>query len=124
MDQLTGNQAADLCKHVDQNGILHHIPVIGCQHILTALIQNGVQYLAGDIECHGIGTGVKMHVVEVFKIIKAGQNPARSRIVLEVVEDPVHLIHISLRVVVLHRELIAVGLADGAALIGPLIPDM
>ena len=66
MDQLTGNQAADLCKHVDQNGILHHIPVIGCQHILTALIQNGVQYLAGDIECHGIGTGVKMHVVEVF----------------------------------------------------------
>ena len=43
---------------------------------------------------------------------------------LQVVQHPVHLVHIPLGIVVLHPQLIAIGFADGAALIRPLVPDM
>ena len=42
----------------------------------------------------------------------------------EVVQNPVHLIHLPLRVAVLHPQLVAVGFADGTVLIRPLIPDV
>ena len=38
MDQLAGDKAADLRQHIYQHGVLHHIPVVGGQHILTALV--------------------------------------------------------------------------------------
>jgi len=43
---------------------------------------------------------------------------------LQVIEDPVHLIHVSLGIVVLHCQLVAVGFADGAGLISPAVPDV
>ena len=42
---------------------------------------------------------------------------------LQIVEHPVHLIHVSLGIVVFDGQLIAVSLADGAGFIRPLIPD-
>ena len=42
----------------------------------------------------------------------------------QVVDHPVHLVELPLGVLVLHPQLVAVGLADGAALVGPLVPDM
>ena len=42
---------------------------------------------------------------------------------LQVPEHLVHLIHVSLGIVVLDSQLIAVGLADGAILVRPGIPD-
>ena len=43
---------------------------------------------------------------------------------LEVVEHAVHLVEFALGVLVLHAQLIAVGLADGAVLVRPLVPDV
>ena len=41
---------------------------------------------------------------------------------LQIPQNFIHLIHVALRVVVLHAELIAVGLADGAVFIRPRVP--
>ena len=43
---------------------------------------------------------------------------------LQVVEHAVHLIEHPLFILVLHAELVAVGLADAAALVRPGIPDV
>ena len=43
---------------------------------------------------------------------------------LQVIQHAVHLVEHALGVLVLHAQLIAVGLADGAGLIRPLIPDV
>ena len=40
------------------------------------------------------------------------------------IQHPVHLIELPLRIPVLHRQLIAVGLADGAGTVGPAVPDV
>ena len=42
----------------------------------------------------------------------------------EVVKHAVHLVEVALLVMRLLGDLVAVGLADGAGLIGPLIPDV
>ena len=42
----------------------------------------------------------------------------------ELPEHPVHLIHISLGIVVLHTQLITVGFADAAVLVCPGVPDV
>ena len=57
-------------------------------------------------------------------IVQVRQNAARGGVVLEVVQNPVDLIELALGILMLHAELIAVGLADGACLIRPAIPDM
>ena len=123
VDQLAGHQAADLGEHMHQNGVLHHVPVVGGQHILGALVQNGVEGVAGDVERHGIGAGIQVHLVEVLEVVDVGENAAGGGIVLQVVQHPVHLVHVALGIVVLHAQLIAVGLADGAGLVGPGVPD-
>ena len=43
---------------------------------------------------------------------------------LEIVEHPVHLVKLPLGVAVLDSQLVAVGLADGAALVRPGVPDV
>ena len=64
-----------------------------------------------------------MHLREVGKVVDIGQDSAAGGVMLQIVEHPVHLIHVSLGIVVLDGQLIAVSLADGAGLIRPLIPD-
>ena len=44
----------------------------------------------------------------MFVIMRRGK-----RVVLQIPQHLIHLIHVALRVVVLHAELVAVGLADG-----------
>ena len=43
---------------------------------------------------------------------------------LQVKKDPVHLVKVTLFVMVLDSQLVAVGLADGAVLPCPFVPDM
>ena len=57
-------------------------------------------------------------------VIQVGEDAAGAGIVLEVPEHLIHLVHIPLGIVVLHAQLVTVGLADGAVLIGPGIPDV
>ena len=57
-------------------------------------------------------------------VIEVGHDPPGGRVVLQVIEHPVHLVEHPLGVLVLHPQLIAVGLADGAVFIGPGVPDM
>ena len=100
------------------------MPVVGGQHVLTALVEDGVQRVAGHVERHGIGAGVQSHLMEILEVVEIGENTAAGRVVLQVVQHPIHLIHLALRVLVLHPQLIAVGLADGAAFVGPAVPDI
>ena len=109
---------------MNKDAVLHHVPVVGGQHILTALVEDGVQGIAGHVEGHGVGAGVQGHLVEVLKIVEIGEDAAAGGIVLQVVQHTIHLIHLTLRVLVLHAQLIAVGLADGPVLIGPAVPDV
>ena len=124
MHELACDKTADLRQHVHKHGILHDIPVVCREHVLRALIQNGVEPVAADMERHGIGAGIQSHLVQIGEIVEACQNAAAGRVVLQVVQHAVDLIELSLRETVFDAELIAVGLADGAALIGPAVPDM
>ena len=55
--------------------------------------------------------------MQVLKIVNIREDAAAGRVVLQVVQHPVHLGHLPLGILMLHRQLIAVGLADGAVLI-------
>ena len=80
--------------------------------------------MAGDVEGHGVGAGVQRHLVQILKVVDIRQDAAAGGVVLQVIQHAIHLIHLPLRVPVLHRQLVAVGLADGAALVRPAVPDV
>ena len=122
--QLAGLESADLRHHVDQHRVLHHVPVVRRQHILTALVQNGVERIARHVEGHGVGAGIERHFMQVGKIVEVRQDAPRGRIMLQVIEHAIHLIEHPLFILVLHAELVAVGLADAAALVRPRVPDV
>ena len=48
MDKLARLQPRHLRHHVYQHAVLHHVPVVCRQHILAALVQNGVEGVAGE----------------------------------------------------------------------------
>ena len=73
VDQLACFQTCYLCHHHQQHGVLHHIPVVGGEHILGALVQNAIKGVAGHIEGHGVCAGIQIHLVQVIKIIDAGE---------------------------------------------------
>ena len=52
VDKLPGLEAGDLGHHHGEHGILHHVPVVGRQHVLGTLVQNGVEPVPGDVEGH------------------------------------------------------------------------
>ena len=56
-------------------------------------------------------------------VVETGEDAAGGGVVLQVVQHPVHLVHLPFGILVLDGELIAIGLADGAVRIRPLIPD-
>ena len=62
--------------------------------------------------------------MQILKVIDIGHNAAAGGVVLQVVQYPIHLIELPLRILVLHRQLVAVGLADGAGTVGPAVPDV
>ena len=62
--------------------------------------------------------------MQVLKVVDVRQYPARGGVVLQIVEHPVHLVELALGVLVLHAQLVAVGLAYGARLVRPLVPDV
>ena len=57
-------------------------------------------------------------------VVQAGEDPAGGGVVLQIPQHLVHLVHVPLGIVVLHPQLIAVCLSDGARLIRPGVPDM
>lgn len=93
VDQLPRLQAGDLGEHHQEGGVLHHVPAVGGEHILTSLVQNAVQNIPRHIEGHGVGAGLKGHVLQVMVVEKVGDHPPGGGAVLQGMEDPVHLIH-------------------------------
>ena len=65
-----------------------------------------------------------MHLGQIAEHVRVRHNATAVRRVLKVVQHAVHLVEVALGIVALLANLIAVGLADGTGLIGPLIPDM
>ena len=124
MHQLAHLQAGHLGHHVGQHRVLHHIPVVGGEHILAALVENGVQGVAGDVEGHRVGAGIQVHFVQVLEIVDIGQDAAGGGVVLQVIQHPIHLVEHALLVLVLDAQLVTVGLADGAVRSRPFVPDV
>ena len=62
--------------------------------------------------------------MQILERINIRQDAAGGGVVLQVVEHAVHLVEFALGILVLDAELIAVGLADRAGLVGPLVPDV
>ena len=56
--------------------------------------------------------------------INIGHDSAAVGIVLQIVEDAVHLVHHAFLVLVLHAQLIAVGFSNGTVLVCPAVPDV
>jgi len=69
-------ETAHLREHVKKHRILHYVPVVCRESILTALIEYSVEFVAGDVECHRIRARVEMHLVQVLKIVNIGENTA------------------------------------------------
>ena len=56
--------------------------------------------------------------------IDVRHDPPAVRVVLQVVDHPVHLVHHALFVLVLHLHLVSVGFSDGTVGIRPTVPDV
>lgn len=50
--EFTRFEVAHLRKHMQKHCVLHHVPVVGGEGVLTALIENAVEFVAGDVESH------------------------------------------------------------------------
>ena len=117
-------QTAHLSEHVKKDRILHHVPVVCGESVLTALIENAVELVARNVEGHGIGARVEMHLVQVLKVVDIGENTAGTRIVFQVEKHSVHLVEFAFGVYALDAELIAVRFADRTGFVSPTVPDM
>ena len=67
---------------------------------------------------------IQVHLGQITEHVCVGHDAAAVRRVLEVVQHAVHLIKVTLGIMALLPNLVAVGFADGAGLVGPLIPNM
>ena len=109
---------------MQQDRILHDVPVVCGEGVLTALIENAVEFVAGDVESHRIGARVEMHLVQILKVVDVGEDASGLRIVFEVEKHSVHLIEFALGVNAFFAELIAVRFAYRAGFVRPAVPDV
>ena len=50
--EFTDFEIAHLREHMQQDRILHDVPVVCGEGVLTALVENAVEFVAGDVESH------------------------------------------------------------------------
>ena len=62
--------------------------------------------------------------MQILMNIDVGQNPPAVRIVLQIIDNTVYLIHHSFLILMFHSHLISVRLSDGSVFICPAVPDM
>ena len=70
--EFTDFEIAHLREHMQQDRILHHVPVVCRKSVLTALIENPVQRIARYVECHTVCARVQIHFVQIVEIIYVG----------------------------------------------------
>ena len=56
--QKKSNNVRDLSKHMQQHRVLAHIPVVGYEHILRALVEDHIQALARNVQRNAVGAGI------------------------------------------------------------------
>ena len=62
--------------------------------------------------------------MQILKVVQTGEDSSGGRIVLQIVQNPVHLVKLALRIPMPNPQLIAIGLPNGAGFIGPAVPDV
>ena len=130
MDQLPCLHAAHLGQHMEQYRILAHIPVVGCQHILRALVEDAVQgqhitvFLFGHIKSHAVCARIQIHLMKILMHIDVRHDTPAVRIILQIVDHTVRLIHHSFFILMFYPHLVAVCFSDRSGLIRPAVPDM
>ena len=62
--------------------------------------------------------------MQILKGVDIGHDAAGCRIVLQIKQDTVHLVKHTFLILVLHAQLVTVGLTNGAVFLGPLVPNM
>ena len=75
------------------------------------------------IKGHAVCTRIQIHLMQILMHINIGQDPAAERIIFQIINHPVHLIHHSLTILMFLCQLIAVRFSDGTVFICPFIPD-
>ena len=119
-----------LSHHHKQKCILTYIPVIRCKDILRTLIEDCIQSqlivprCLCHIKCHGICTWIQIHLMKILMHVNIGHNSAAERIIFQIIDHSVYLIHHSFLILMFHTKLISICLADRTALICPAVPDM
>ena len=62
--------------------------------------------------------------MKVVEVIEIRHDPTARRIVLQIIEDTIHLVEFAFGIDVLDAKLVAIGFADAAVLVCPSIPDV
>ena len=62
--------------------------------------------------------------MEVFKVVDVGHDAAGVGVVFQIEKNAVHLVEFAFGINRFFRELVAIGFANRAILIGPRIPNM
>ena len=75
------------------------------------------------IERHTVCARIQIHLMQIRMYIDVCHDAPAERIILQIVDHAVNLIHHAFLVPVLHAELVTVCFSDGAVRIRPLIPD-
>ena len=57
VDKLADFKSADLRHHVNEDGILHDVPVVCRERVLTSLVEDGVEFAVRDVESHRVRAG-------------------------------------------------------------------
>ena len=121
--ELSDFKSAYLRKHMQKNRVLHDVPVVCGEGVLTALVEYAVELVPRDVESHRIRARVEVHLVQVLEIVDISENASRLRIVFEVVKHSVHLVEFALGIHALDAELISVRLANRPRFVRPTGPS-
>ena len=123
MDEFTGFQTGNLCKHHQQCAVLYYVPVICCQCVLRTLVQDTIQFVACYVECHAVRTRFQTHFCQVCKVVDICHDTSGCRCIFQLPQNIIYLVHFTVGEFIFHAQLVAVSFTNCTFFISPLIPD-
>ena len=63
MNKLADFQSAASCHKMQEDSILADIPTVCNEHVVTSLVKDRIELVAGYVESHRVSAGIKMHLV-------------------------------------------------------------
>ena len=76
MNELTDLKACTSCHKMRKNCVLADIPAVCNEHVIASLIENCIELIAGNIECHRVSARIEVHLIKVLMDIDIGHDPS------------------------------------------------